>query len=329
MRTANLRWLKIGIPVIAGVVLVVTFSNSRFFRDDHSHHNHPVKHDPHHEPAPVVDGEMTVHAAHSAGMTDFRWDHLTPPGRPTTLVELENDLDPVSLNPVDKVVLSYKGFVIRFENDRTRERFRRKPIKYLNQLSLEPQVNGTVVQVNAATYQDAVTELCPFMPESEVDPHGTVYLLHRGWRFYFCCWTGCGDQFMQNPALWYDYYGLKDRAGSLVRVRETIMSDATPNPLQGTTKAPESNHLIPVFASEVAEGAATVTIKVPDMVCQRCSDIVNSELERQSGVLSSRIDISSKTVRVDYRPSLVDLKAIIRSIEAAGYSAVQQQPDAN
>jgi YHS domain-containing protein len=106
---------------------------------------------------------------------------------------------------------------VHFESDATKAKFDRKPIKFLNMLSLEPAVDGSVKLVDASDYQDAVTEFCPFMPESEVDPHGTVYILHRGWKFYFCCWTGCGDYFMQDPAAAYDWYGLVERDGKLVR----------------------------------------------------------------------------------------------------------------
>jgi YHS domain-containing protein len=151
------------------------------------------------------------------GEDDFRWDHLAAPRPDHDLVDLKNTKDPVSLEPVGTVRAEYKGYLVHFESDATRARFERKPIKFLNMLSLEPGKDGSVSLVDASTYQDAVTEFCMFMPESEVDPHGTVYLLHRGWKFYFCCWTGCGDKFMQDPAAAYDWYGLVERDGKLVR----------------------------------------------------------------------------------------------------------------
>jgi YHS domain-containing protein len=148
---------------------------------------------------------------------EFRWDHLTAPTPDHPLVDLKNAKDPVSLAPVGAVTLDYKGYTVHFESDATRAKFERKPIKFLNMLSLEPHVDGSVTLVDASSYQDAVTDFCPFMPESEVDPHGSVYLLHRGWKFFFCCWTGCGDKFMQNPAAAYDWYGLVERDGKLVK----------------------------------------------------------------------------------------------------------------
>lgn len=149
---------------------------------------------------------------------DFNWDKVAAPAPKGAPVELNNEKDPVTLKPAGAVTLEYKGFIVRFESEATRAKFAKKPLKFLNMLGLEPHVDGSVERVDATTYQDAVTDLCPMMPESEVDPHGTVYILHRGWKVFFCCWTGCGDKFMKSPAKYYDYYGLAERDGKLVRV---------------------------------------------------------------------------------------------------------------
>lgn len=185
------------------------------------------------DPAPAAQPhENHAHEDHSSGemqnqpkedhakhgdRPEFRWDHLTAPKPDHELVDLKNAKDPVSLLPVGTVTAEYKGYLVHFESDATKTKFERKPIKFLNMLSLEPHPDGSVTLVEASNYQDAVTEFCPFMPESEVDPHGTVYLLHRGWKIFFCCWTGCGDYFMQDPPAAYGYYGLVERDGKLVK----------------------------------------------------------------------------------------------------------------
>ncbi|MBX3473042.1 MAG: hypothetical protein KF754_01510 [Planctomycetes bacterium] len=148
----------------------------------------------------------------------FNWDDLKPPVPAGDPVDLKNELDPVTRKPVTepgKVTVLYKGYRVHFASEATRERFNKKSLKYLNTLSLEPQVDGSVKLVDASNWVDCVTETCPLMEGSEVDPHGTVYLLHRGFKIFFCCWTGCGDGFMQEPAKYYDWYGLVEKDGRL------------------------------------------------------------------------------------------------------------------
>lgn len=173
--------------------------------------------DPHAGHAMPAGNEAAPHGGTSK--VTFNWDEVVPPLKTHTLQDLKNEKDPVSLKPVapdGSVTVDYKGFRIHFESPATRDKFNRKPLKYLNMLSLEPAVDGSVSLVDASTYQDRVTDTCPVMVESEVDPHGTVYLLHRGYKFFFCCWTGCGDAFMQDPARYYAWYGLIEKDGKLV-----------------------------------------------------------------------------------------------------------------
>lgn len=162
--------------------------------------------------APAADGHMQ----HSK--ITFNWDELKPPAPAGELVDLKNAKDPVTLKPIaepGKFTVDYKGYRVHFATDATRAKFNRKSLKYLNSLSLEPQVDGSVRLVDASNWVDCVTETCPLMEGSEVDPHGTVYLLHRGFKIFFCCWTGCGDGFMQDPARYYDWYGLVEKDGKL------------------------------------------------------------------------------------------------------------------
>lgn len=176
------------------------------------HHGHAAAAT--HNHAPEAQAGSKGHPAD----TDFSWEALKPP-RPSVITDLGNTRDPHTRKPIDQgtaVTAEYKGFRIHFESENTRQRFFKQPIRYLAELALEPRTDGSVVRVDSSKHVDRAPDLCPMMPDSSIDPHGTVFLLHRGYKFYFCCWTGCGDAFMQDPAKYYAYYGLAERDGALV-----------------------------------------------------------------------------------------------------------------
>lgn len=186
----------------------------------HTHNEPPTEHNSStHEPETHA---PAGHAGHGGTEEEFRWDHIKAPAPDHELIDLKNDKDPVTLKPVADITFEYKGYLVHVESDATRDKFENKPIKYLNMLSLEPRADGSVLLVDASSYQDAVTDFCPVMTESEVDPHGSVYLLHRGWKVFFCCWSSCGDEFLRDPAKFYDWYGLVERDGKLVRKEVSI-----------------------------------------------------------------------------------------------------------
>jgi len=182
--------------------------------DEHAGHDKPAANHADHksnDSAPTDE-----HASH--GKITFNWDELKPPAPAGELVDLKNTNDPVTLKPIEKpgvITVEYKGYRVHFETEATRAKFNRKSLKYLNSLSLEPRVDGSVKHVDAANWIDRAPDKCPFMEDSEIDPHGQVYLLHRGFKIFFCCWTGCGDGFMQDPSKVYDYYGLVEKDGKL------------------------------------------------------------------------------------------------------------------
>jgi len=168
---------------------------------------------------------------HGHGDDGFLWHrHTTPPSSGGPVILLNNTNDPVTrkplppLGPDDKpITLDFRGFQIRFADALTRWRFEGAPLRYLHQLNLEPHPDGSISQIDPSGYLAAVPETCPMMG-SAVDPFGSVYVLHRGWKIYFCCWTGCGDQFMQDPVKWYPDYQLKEQPGEalLVLAQEPI-----------------------------------------------------------------------------------------------------------
>ena len=70
--------------------------------------------------------------------------------------------------------------------------------------------------MDASKYEKATAEKCAIMG-GDIDPDGDVFILHRGFKVYFCCWSGCADEFMQDPSKHYAHYGLEEKDGKLVR----------------------------------------------------------------------------------------------------------------
>lgn len=140
---------------------------------------------------------------------------------PEAAKELENANDPVSGKAAgDKpTVLEHKGWKIRFETEANRDKFLKKPIRYYATLSLEPTGDGKLLKVDPAGYEKAAPATCGIMG-GDIDPDGDVFVLHRGFKVYFCCWSGCGDEFVANAAKYYDHYGLVEKDGKLVRKKE-------------------------------------------------------------------------------------------------------------
>ncbi len=162
---------------------------------------------------------LTPPVKHFAGCcpvdVGFRWAALRAPAaaaEASALVVLDNPNDPVTGAAVPEgegLTLDFRGYQIRFEDAVSRWTFEGTPLNYMNRLSLEPHVDGTVTRVDAAAYRVAKAQRCA-VTSSQVDPLGSIYVLHRGWKVYFCCWGGCGDSFMEDPAAAYAHYGLVD-----------------------------------------------------------------------------------------------------------------------
>lgn len=135
----------------------------------------------------------------------------------TQATELKNTTDPVGGEPIragDDFSWVYKGFRVRFATERNRLKFQRNPVRYLQKLGLEMQ-GEALAQVDADSYRDARPAVCPLMG-NEIPADSDVFILHRGWRIYFCCWEDCWEQFLAEPARYYDAYGLQEQGGQLV-----------------------------------------------------------------------------------------------------------------
>ena len=83
----------------------------------------------------------------------------------------------------------------------------------------------------------------------------------------------------------------------------------------GQTPAPESSAVEATAASFNKEGAPTVTIEVPDMMCQySCVDAVKTALTEQPGVKEVRVDFETKQATVAIDQASFDGEAAVASL---------------
>lgn len=137
--------------------------------------------------------------------------------------DLENEKDPVS----DKEVgdgehhVIYHGFKVHFADEKSIKKFKRRPIQFLTSLELEKTTDGDVKKVDPTDFKDppVIPDTCPMMG-GDVFAEDGVYILHRGYRIYFCCWNGCADDFLAESSKHYAAYGLEEKDGKLVPKKE-------------------------------------------------------------------------------------------------------------
>lgn len=142
----------------------------------------------------------------------------TPSEEPSELKDLLNANDPVTGEKLAdaKLVLEHKGWRINFANDDSRKKFEKNPNRFYAKLSLEPTSDGKLSVVDGSKYEKATAETCAIMG-GDIDPDGDVFILHRGFKVYFCCWSGCADKFLKEPSRYYAHYGLEEKGGKLVK----------------------------------------------------------------------------------------------------------------
>lgn len=61
----------------------------------------------------------------------------------------------------------------------------------------------------------------------------------------------------------------------------------------------------------------TITLKVPGMKCQHCEAAVKGALTELEGVQSANVDLSAKTVTIEYEN--LDVAALKEAIEDVGF----------
>lgn len=135
-------------------------------------------------------------------------------------VDLKNAKDPVNGKDItddNRLTVVYDGFKVHLDSARSVKKFKRRPVEYLVPLELEMDADGTVKQVKPSDFiaPPIIPEACPMMG-SDIDPEGEVFIFHRGYKIYFCCWSGCAGDFLAKPE--YAVYGLKDQDGKLVPI---------------------------------------------------------------------------------------------------------------
>ncbi len=138
-------------------------------------------------------------------------------------VDLKNKKDPVNKKEVGESTehVVYHGFKVHFAEAKSIKKFKRRPIQYLVALSLEKTKDGEVKKVDPADFKDSPTipDVCPMMG-GDIFPDEDVYIFHRGYKIYFCCWNGCADKFLKDPSKHYATYGLKEKDGKLVAIED-------------------------------------------------------------------------------------------------------------
>ncbi len=160
------------------------------------------------------------HDGHHAGDKTDNAKKEQPEWGGEVKTDLKNAKDPVSSKEIAQGVdhhVVYHGFKIRFEGESTLKRFKRRPVQYFVPLGLELTAEREVKKVNPEDFKDppVIPATCPFMGGDIIKEDG-VYMFHRGYRIYFCCWNGCWEDFLKDPARHYGEYGLQEKDGKLV-----------------------------------------------------------------------------------------------------------------
>lgn len=133
--------------------------------------------------------------------------------------DLANKEDPVSGDTIEANVdqsVVYHGFKVHFAEEKSIKKFKRRPIEFFVALKLELTKDGEVKQVDPADFKDTpvIPETCPLMG-GDITTDDGVYIFHRGYKIYFCCWNGCWKDFLAEPAKYYGDYGLVEKDGKL------------------------------------------------------------------------------------------------------------------
>lgn len=71
----------------------------------------------------------------------------------------------------------------------------------------------------------------------------------------------------------------------------------------------------------------TVTLKVTGMTCGGCANNIHSALSKQDGILENEVKYPGDVATVKYNPDKITEKAIITTIEKAGYKAEVMKDD--
>lgn len=65
---------------------------------------------------------------------------------------------------------------------------------------------------------------------------------------------------------------------------------------------------------------ANTILNVPDISCAHCQRAIESALGKEPGVNSVHVDITSKTVALDYDPTKISLETVGQILDDEGYA---------
>jgi copper chaperone len=60
-------------------------------------------------------------------------------------------------------------------------------------------------------------------------------------------------------------------------------------------------------------------LSVPEVHCDHCVSSIEGALNALEGIETARVDLDSKSVKIDYNESKVEMEAIVGAIEDQGY----------
>ncbi|MCS6830631.1 MAG: heavy-metal-associated domain-containing protein [Armatimonadota bacterium] len=64
-----------------------------------------------------------------------------------------------------------------------------------------------------------------------------------------------------------------------------------------------------------------VRLNAPDIVCEGCANAITSALSKLDGVQQVVVDVSTRTVQVQYEEGRIAVDAILQRLDAAGFPA--------
>lgn len=71
---------------------------------------------------------------------------------------------------------------------------------------------------------------------------------------------------------------------------------------------------------------AKTLLNVPDISCEHCQHAIEGALRDERGINVVRVDISAKTVFLDYDPSTVSIETVSRILDDEGYAVAAATP---
>lgn len=72
--------------------------------------------------------------------------------------------------------------------------------------------------------------------------------------------------------------------------------------------------------SVAAQAEQQLTLKIPEMTCQLCAYLVNKQLRAVDGVISTKANLKTQSVRITAQPQ-VNVQTLIQAVDELHYHA--------